>query len=179
MSSSDPHVSPIPSTRKPRIPEAAKHKIIAASAAGVSQAVIAQHLDVHQSSVQRIVAQARDSISGAQDMAGWKARLSDVLPSKSVSAIEASLDDAENAPHAAAATGLKVLAGLGIIGAETSSQTINVFVSNQASLPHDVRELLCGTSDDVIDVTPVVTPDVTSGTQSESERYPRTARCDT
>ena len=159
---SDPAVATpsAPRKAKPRITHNTRAAIAAASALGLTQPQIAQQVGVHRNTVQRIQNQVRDGItSGAELATDWRRKLSDTLPSKAVDALEASIEDRVNV-HAAAGTGAKLLQGLGILGGETSSQTINVFVANQASLPDDIRALLCGTSD-VIDVTPTVMDSVT------------------
>ena len=133
---------------------ASKSAIVAAAAQGITKTAIAQQFGVSRQTVHSVVSSFQAQVQDSQNplSEGWRKTLTDSLPAKATQAIERSIDDMDNV-HAAAGSGFKLLQGLGILGGETSSQTINVFVANQASLPDDIRALLCGTSD-VIDVTP-------------------------
>ena len=99
----------------------------------------AQHFGTALGNVNRWVSQVRHSVPASPLAGDWKKELTETLPTDSVRAIRASLQDHAENPHKAAATGLRHLEGIGALKGQDA--TANVAVVFTSMRPDQVVEL--------------------------------------
>ena len=131
----------------PKLTPKQRQQAVAQVLAGASQVSVAQAYDVHPNSINRLV---KSVMHDAPDPASldWRKQLAESLPSKSVVAIDRSLDDTEDI-HKAANTGLQVLKGLGHLAADSVTNNVTVVMSQINALPPDIRAMYVSNDVDV------------------------------
>lgn len=153
-----------------RLTEEQKRAIVAAVAVNGSIQQVAQQFGVNRNTVAKLVKGVRENVKESAFSSGWRQKLTEELPAKSVRALELSITDTEDV-HKAAATGIAHLKGIGVLQNEGAT-SINVLINQVNGLPADWQERYVSLDSQPIDTPQVVNtphPDGVNKTESASD----------